>query len=534
MLYETWRAGLAVILPFDTAISIDGIHLQNNGWAPKRKKEKGRNVGNCSGVSARFGPQIPLNTSAVKLAATQRWGQIHHPTVEEIAQMCLKAEELYGRDNIVLWKMDLSGAYTLLFIMDSCVRLLAFEMQNKLVFFYIAGIFGWTGMPAAFEVVTRVLRVILSMAVSGWVLIYVDDVIACSHRNNWKQDLETASKKIKCLLGSKAEAEDKRESTDENQERSIVCLGWKVDLKEWTIDVAEDNRMRALYTFWTVDVDRALKIEEVEKLCSLAERYSKIYRELGVLMGGLYKMLSGHNRSERRCLKLSTEAISIIFLWRAYLLLSEFSKDNRARTGRPMYSFRVMEPSWVIEFDGSLIGVGYRVYKIVQEREVLIGFGSEVARFNLDQRSEFQNAMEMAAMVIAVIVAVHLGASGQGVRLRGDSVTVLEWASHESFKSKRSLGAAMLLVAVLEESNIVIVKEGQHISSEDNFICDRLSRGKAIEDASCPDSLRLKGEDGGKVYQALDLMNPLEETSSESSFIGRWRKSREVVKYPNL
>lgn len=534
MLYEVWEKGLAIILPLEIAEGIVGIHFQNNGWAPKRKKEKGRYVGNCSGVSSRSGPQIPLNTEEVKLAAVQRWGLIHHPTVEEIAQMCLKAEALYGRENIVLWKMDLSGAYTLLFIAAECARLLAFEMSNGLAFIYIAGIFGWTGMPAAFEVATRVLRKAIGAVVTGGALMYVDDIIACSHLQNWKADMQATSEVVRTLLGSKSEAEDKRESTESGGDRALVCLGWLVDLRNWTIDVAEDNRLRALYVFWTVNLESSLEIVEVERLCSLAERYSKVYRELGILMGSLYRMLSGHNRSQRRRLHLSEESKAVILLWRAYLIISESSRSQGMGFGRPIPSFRVAEASWVVEFDGSLTGIGFRVFEIVEGVETLRGFGGERVEFDLRQQSQYQNSMEMAAMVIGLLAGAYLGASGREVRLRGDSVTVLEWATHDTFKSKRSLGAAMLLVALLESSDMVLAKGGQHIKSEDNDVCDKLSRGLESEGEEGLISLRIVGAKEGKIKKALILMNPTVILESEMSFISRWNESRRVVNVPTL
>jgi len=529
MLLDVWSSGLAAILDKRFVNMIEGLHLQKNGWAPKRKKEKGRNVGDCSSVSSRHGPQVPLNTDEVKILTAQRWGQIIHPTIEDIARMILAAESRYGRESLVVWKMDLSGAYTLLNIMTRCVRLLGFVLDSGDVFIYLAGIFGWTGMPAAFQVVTRVLRICLSIVVSGGLLMYVDDVIACSSIGDWEEDVNKAGKVISDLLGPCAEAKEKRESTLNSADRSIVCLGWEIRLNDWRIDVAEDNRMKALYAFWTVDVEGFFDMEMIERVSSLAQRYSLVYRELGVLMGSLYSMLGGKGKVGRfHKRKLSEEAKETIMLWRAYLVLSELEKARGQPRGRPIESFRQRETTWVVEFDGSLQGVGFRVFSLNSSgEEKLMAFGGEMLSFDLEGRSEFQNAMELAALACGMCLAVGLGARGASVKLRGDSVTVLEWSQHGTFKSQRSVGAAMALVAICEKHDVVISRDTQHISSEENHACDNLSRGKEPE--TQPDGgLRIIGKEGGRLKRLIALMNPTRGLKG-LDFVMAWKEVRSAI-----
>ena len=70
---------------------------------------------NASGVSAP-GAGVPLNTDEVKDAAALRWGDIRHPTVMEIAQMVLEGGDKWGRGDVVLWKMDVAGVFTLVWM----------------------------------------------------------------------------------------------------------------------------------------------------------------------------------------------------------------------------------------------------------------------------------------------------------------------------------------------------------------------------------------------------------------------------------
>jgi hypothetical protein len=56
-----------------------------------------------------------------------------------------------------IWKMDLKRAYRLLSFRPEDVGLFAMLLSEDRVYFQLAGIFGWSGTPAAFQVVTRAI-----------------------------------------------------------------------------------------------------------------------------------------------------------------------------------------------------------------------------------------------------------------------------------------------------------------------------------------------------------------------------------------
>jgi hypothetical protein len=58
----------------------------------------------------------------VAALATEKWGIIEHPTIEDFALMILAEVDKHGWDNIELWKMDLKGAFGLLRINESSVQ----------------------------------------------------------------------------------------------------------------------------------------------------------------------------------------------------------------------------------------------------------------------------------------------------------------------------------------------------------------------------------------------------------------------------
>jgi len=73
--------------------------------------------------------------------------------------MILDQAALYGWDNLILWKMNLQGAFSSLRINSDCVSKFAFALTDDLTLLHTAGMFGWTDTPA--------LRFLCDFAVVG-------------------------------------------------------------------------------------------------------------------------------------------------------------------------------------------------------------------------------------------------------------------------------------------------------------------------------------------------------------------------------
>jgi hypothetical protein len=124
-----------------------------------------------------YGEGPYLNGKWAKVAAADMWGEIVHPTIEEIAIMILDFWEEVQRDHpgalwsdLVLWEMDLKGAYTLLDVSPTEVSIFAQELADDLIYFHLC-------TPAAFQVVTRTIKWELKHKLSGRSTMYVDDLL---------------------------------------------------------------------------------------------------------------------------------------------------------------------------------------------------------------------------------------------------------------------------------------------------------------------------------------------------------------------
>jgi hypothetical protein len=144
-------------------------------------------------------------------------------------------------EDLVLFKKDLRGAFTLLFFDEDGVQNLAMEMTNDKVIIFMCGIFGWTGTPAAFHVVTRALIHELEHKLNGDVTMYSDDILVVTLRKYLESDMKSTETVCTNLLGPNSVETSKDESG-----RVLTFIGYEIDLENKLITISERNILRTL------------------------------------------------------------------------------------------------------------------------------------------------------------------------------------------------------------------------------------------------------------------------------------------------
>ena len=168
-----------------------------------------------------------------------------------------------------MWKADLRGAFTLLNYHADDVHLMACELTRDLVCIYHTGQFGWTGMPFAFDIITRTLRKVVRSMIRGRMTMYVDDMIAVCMVWDLEHDKQQAKAVSEGLLGSKAIADDKWADGTR-----LDVIGWTVDLTQRLVTIARKNFLKTLYGFFEVDLSRPVQVRTLKCLTSWSSRYS--------------------------------------------------------------------------------------------------------------------------------------------------------------------------------------------------------------------------------------------------------------------
>jgi hypothetical protein len=454
-------------------------HRMLSKWARKKGKKCGRNIGDMS-----YGEKPYLNGKWAKNEAADMWGPIEHPTIADISSMILDywdeviaSEPDTDWNQLVMWKMDLKGAYTLIDVHPDEVGMFAQELVDGLIYFHLCGVFGWSCTPAAFQVVTRAIKWELLHKLKGKAVMYVDDILGISLRRHLMEDMACARKVVTDLLGSKSLAQEKEE-----QGTRLEIIGWVIDLDTCRLSIARKNLLKAFYALFTVKLDKKTNLEEVERIASYSERYSLVCKVMMPFQACLNRMIAAHWNSHDMFV-WTDEAKLAIRMWRAAIYL--VTADEKIYT-KDLWSFRKKPVRYIVETDGSLTEVGFLIFEQTTRGEVCLGGGAvDLTQFGFGTDSGFQNTAEFIGAVIGIIALVMLGARGEGVKLRGDSKTALKWGREEKVRGADAVNAAIVMAAVCVKFGIEI-NESEFISGTDNWKADDLSRsiqkGRKVND----------------------------------------------------
>lgn len=526
LIFDLYSRHLCLILPTDLVLRIlptimeDGsvvkwLHFSALHWTTKRGKKCGRPLGDASALESGH----PLNEEAVKVMVDDLYGVIVHPTVEKLVAMIMQKTESVGRDNTVLFKLDLRSAFALLNILPSDAGLSAFELTGGLTLVHVAGWFGWCGMPGSFQVITRVLvRLINSHPqFTGLVEMFVDDVMGICAREDVQACIDLISSIVTDLLGS-----DSVETKKTEWGRALDWIGWRVNLDTFTISVAEHNMLKTLYGFFAVKVESPVSLAELQSLASWASRYCMVCPYMRPHTSPLFHAMGPYGGKPYVRRLLPAHVRVCVLLWRCCLSVLDLYEHSFAR---PLTSFRSISCTYALEFDASLTGVGILLNRLSPDGQELRW---KCVQFHLPfgpLSSGYQNTVEFIAVVFGLLALASVGVRDVAVRLRGDSMSALTWALRRSYKSPLARGAATVYTMLGLHYNIS-VRESIHIPGVSNVDCDSLSRfyttpgalGFTPEDVLFPDGCPI-------VVAFLEFVDPCAEffdtTESACAYLAR-------------
>lgn len=497
--------GTVLLLPLQVAQLIPGIHLLNaQHWTTKKDQDKGRALADLSNVP---NPMLhcPLNghtteeRAAVNAACERLYGRIVHPTLGDLMRMITAMAHDHGWDNITLWKMDLQGAFNLLWFNPDDVALLAFPLVDELVVIHLVGLFGWAGMPFAFQVLNRALHALVSAAISGVCSWYVDDCCACSLTTCVSSDLTAAHAAITHLAGGDAVAEDKTETG-----RSLDFIGWQVNLDTRSVTLSPRNLLKVAHAFFCFDLAARVSRIHVERMASLASRVSVLSR----FMRPFTRYLSltaatfPDNPSIRHTLSAKTQCE--VAMWRAFIIILRVANPT---ISRPIESFTTNTPTVAIRYDASLHALGVGVYAVCATGEALLCFTATPLPFAVSADSSRQNTCEYLAVLLGLALAAQRGLRQFSYTLYGDSVSSLAWVTADRVASDVARRANLALV-VLSVHLDAHVASTIHVPGVLNTVYDGLSRGRSAAEVGLDPALQQQLTADNPAVQILRLCDP--------------------------
>jgi hypothetical protein len=205
------------------------------------------------------------------------------------------------------------------------------------VVIHLAGLFGWIGMPHAFQVLTRVLQALCRHIISGLCYWYVDDMMAVSRKALYINDSELVDSNVQRLLGQGSIAIAKSQ-----HDRCLEFLGWDFNLDTQSITLCARNMNKLVHALFSFQTTEKISISHIQRLASLISRVSILSRHMRPYTHTLHTVTSGYTCPHVR-IPLSELAQSDVMMWRAFVLLLI---ANPSRLSRPMESFRE-QPAWI-------------------------------------------------------------------------------------------------------------------------------------------------------------------------------------------
>jgi hypothetical protein len=401
------------------------------------------------------------------------------------------------------------------------------NLTGGLVIVVLCGLFGWTGTPFAFQVVTRAILFELLLVTLGALLMYVDDMMGVCFETDLTRELRSARELCLRLLGPRAIAEDKTESG-----RMLVWIGYTVDLDTRLVNMSPRNFRKCFFAFFAVDLASKVPIKTLERLASLAERYSELYPYMRPFQRALYACYKGcRGMSQHVAVDMAEhpEAVRAIRFVRVMLCAAALDEGRFARS---FQSFMPTDPEYIVEFDGCLKGVGILVYQVVDGAEVLKGGGAmDLGPLGFGTDSSYQNCSEFFGPTLAPVVLKELGLVEKGktcvVHLRGDSITGLKWAETRRFKGTNVSNAAIVFTALVVEK-VIVVEGTTHIPADENEKADGLSRDRTLEELGldCP---FVDLNHNVTAREIRRLCDPNLDATSDENFLALWGQSNDVA-----
>jgi hypothetical protein len=131
----------------------------------------------------------------------------------------------------------------------------------------MAGIFGWSETPAAFQVVTRAISWELKHALRSRTLMYVNDIVGVCFAEDVDSELSLTRGICTSLLGSGAVADDKTKFGVR-----LDIIGYTICLPTMRVLIAMKNFLTALHGFITTNVRGRFNQRAAQRLASWGKR----------------------------------------------------------------------------------------------------------------------------------------------------------------------------------------------------------------------------------------------------------------------
>jgi len=520
LLYKQYLDGTMIMLPTMVAKTIPGIHFSPQHHADTKGKPEGRVIGDLTGQHDPM--YTPLNGTwdtkdALRDNIALTWGEIKHPTIQQLVFMVLTASDLHGWNNLILWKKDLKGAFNLLNYNPSYCRLFAFPLTDDITMIHLAGLFGWIGMPHAFQILTRSLQAMCSYIISGLCYWYVDDLMAVSNISTYRQDSTKVDNSVQQLLGNGAISANKSQCA-----RALEFLGWIFDLDTQTITLCDRNLDKLLHALFSFDDTQKVSVSHLQRIASLTSRASILNKHMRSYTHALHIITTGYTQPQVK-ITLTDLAKSDIIMWRSFALLLA---TDPTKMSRSMESFRPMRPDYCFKYDASLERIAVGIFSTIDDS--IIVYSATNLPFVVNNESRRQNTMEFIAIIFGLLLCWRMHFKSFTYDLHGDSISSLAWAQEDRANSilARRGNLVFTTLSMHLDCHVATTK---HIPGKLNIVFDGLSRNKSPIEVGLDPSLMFNVDSDTMLLDFLKECDPDQQLSTIDDHIQLLTQCRTIL-----
>ena len=507
-----WQQGLAILL-VDSQMDGDTrakLHYVHEHWFGQWDKERGRCLLDPSNADD---PRHVLNSTETTAAAAARYGDVTLPIMRDIIA---RWAALSLRIGIPLseWmcaKDDVDKAFLRILMEPSSALLMAVQVEPGLTMIPLTGQFGWGGMPAAFNVVSRALERLLAghlAPVPAVGAVYVDDVIEAGPAAVIATAQEIVHRDIPRVLGTDALSVKKIV-------RPAVCttvLGWDCDFPQQHITPSAKLRRKALFVFWIVDPMQKQPLTVFEVLAGIAEHLSQGIRGTRPFVVPLHHMKNkfGGNRSLSVRYHLTAAARQAVEVWRAVTLIM-FADRRRLAVPFSAFTRHLNDTANCLGLsDGSPAKVAAALFS----RDCRLLAYARLALPFIDKKGLFQNVREYLGQILILILALSFCNTSvehpARVAMIGDNRAAISWVDTKRTKSSVCQLATMA-TSWMDIHSPVEVAQVRHLSAARIGFIDSLTRDLPH---NFPQHLEVDLQSNPHVQELFQLLDPTRDSSN--------------------
>ena len=442
-LFKLWSKGRGVALPFDrlNSFHLSGVHISPIHWTSKVDCDDGRFLVDLSNRTS----GSVVNSDYGLEAAKSKYGVLKLPTIIDILSKwrLFLFEQQVPLSNCRCFKDDVSSAFCQFDFNPAASKLLAVLLGN-ILFLFLVGLFGWTGAPIVFGLLSRALERLICRTISrGCFVLYVDDIIALVLVSDAVRSQQLVHACIVNIFGPGSVELSKSMAPAVVQ----TIIGWFINLVDETIRPSDRGIKKLIVAFFSVDSASLVSLHLCQVLASLAQRYSLGLRGMRCFVQPLHRMVAKFKNNSFIKTRLSSAAKFCIVMWKAVGLLLFLNPDC---FNINMWSLlpSISLPSLVLTSDAGPLALGVTIVDPVSNR--VVAFSNYLLPFDSSD-PKYQNAREYMGFLFSILVfCVFNGSGARGSRLawRTDNRAAQAWVER-SMSSSSAAQTALLAVTIL-------------------------------------------------------------------------------------